>query len=81
MSRTSRWTGYRKHHVARRVSHKAKPRSIQSLIIYAAVILIILLLVYVSYTAVLPQVASLLNGQQAAAGAGKTVINVTYVKG
>ena len=80
-----RWKGFRKRKASKHARPAKGDKRWQTMLLYLVVTLIILVLIYVSYTAFLPQMAAILDGHNGQAGTAanttKTLINLTYVKG
>jgi len=76
--RKSKWKGYGKKEGKR---SRAARKSTQSALIYLMVLLIVIAVVYLSYTILFPQLASFIDGMnKGPAGTAGTVVKFVYVK-
>jgi type II secretory pathway component PulF len=76
--RKSKWKGYRKKEGKR---SRAARKSTQNALIYLMVLLIVIVVVYLSYTVILPQLASFIDGMNPGpADTAGTVVKFVYVK-
>jgi len=74
----SRWKGYGKKEGKR---SRASRKSTQSALIYLMVLLIVVAVVYLSYTVILPQLASFIDGMNNnPADTAGTIVKFVYVK-
>jgi len=76
--RKAKWKGYGKKEGKR---SRAARKNTQSTLIYLMVLLIVIAVAYLSYTVLLPQLASFIDGiNQNPADAAGTMIKFVYVK-
>jgi len=74
----SKWKGHREKEGKR---SKAARKSTQNTLIYLIVLLIVVAVVYLSYTVILPQLASFVDGiNQGTTDTAGTVVKFVYVK-